>query len=91
MPWRAGQCLMVTVHRDKLKPLESRWGRFGGGDGLPLHPHRARSRLKPGEPIRSMRQTIHVLDATYYENMRPRVAQSQPLRGSVYSAILETA
>jgi len=47
------QTLEETVHRDKLKPLGSLWGRLGGGDGLPLHSLRAQSRLKPGDPTRS--------------------------------------
>jgi len=43
----------LTVHRDKFKPLKTRWGRFGGGDGLSLHPHQAHhaQAWKPGEPI----------------------------------------
>jgi DNA-binding response OmpR family regulator len=41
--------LGVSVHRDRHKQSEERWGRLGGGDGLPLHPNRAQSRLKPGE------------------------------------------
>jgi anthranilate synthase component 1 len=39
----------VSVHRDRHKQSEERWGRLGGGDGLPLHPNRAQGRLKPGE------------------------------------------
>jgi hypothetical protein len=39
----------VSVHRDRHKQSEERWGRLGEGDGLPLHPNRAQSRLKPGE------------------------------------------
>jgi len=44
---------IVTVHRLKLKLMELPWGRFGGGDGLPLHPHRAHhaGAWKPGEPM----------------------------------------
>jgi hypothetical protein len=43
--------LFVSVHRDRHKQSEERWGWLGGGDGLPLHPNRAQSRLKPGEPL----------------------------------------
>jgi FGGY-family pentulose kinase len=42
---------MVSGQREKGSASESRWGRSGGGDGLPLQPQRAQSRLKPGEPI----------------------------------------
>jgi 16S rRNA (guanine527-N7)-methyltransferase len=42
----------VSVHQDLHKESEEQWGRLGEGDGLPLHPNRAQSRLKPGELLR---------------------------------------
>lgn len=39
-------------HRGRHKDRESRWGKSGGGDGLPFQIRRAHSRLKPGEPLR---------------------------------------
>ncbi len=38
----------VSVHRGRHKHLESRWGRFGGGDGLPIQSNRAQNLLAPG-------------------------------------------
>ncbi len=43
----------VCVHRGRHKRLESRWGRFGGGDGLPIQSNRAQNRFKPGELLQS--------------------------------------
>ncbi len=43
----------VRVHGDAWNALKSRWGRLGWGDGLPIRPHRAHSRLKPCEPLLS--------------------------------------
>ncbi len=40
--------MMVSVHRGRHKHLESRWGRFGGGDGLPIQSNRAQNLLAPG-------------------------------------------
>src|SRR5208283_1416418 len=41
----------ISVYLEIFNRLESRCGRLGGGDHLPLHSHRAQSRLKSGEPI----------------------------------------
>jgi len=37
----------ATVHQDRLKLRESRWGRFGGGDALSLHPPGRRAASSP--------------------------------------------
>ncbi len=38
----------VSDHGIRHKQLESRWGRYGGGEGLPIHLRRAQNRFKAG-------------------------------------------
>jgi predicted metal-dependent phosphoesterase TrpH len=55
------QWKIAAIHPDMPKRLGSRWRRDVGGDGLPLHPHRAQSRLKPGEPIDNIESLVKMI------------------------------
>lgn len=62
-----------SVHRDHHKQWEEKPGTLGGGDGLFLHPDRAQSRLKPGEPlISSLRLAIFKLMIRFINRYVPQ-------------------
>ncbi len=63
--------LFVSVHRGRHKHLESRWGRFGGGDGLPIQSNRAQNRFKPGGLLLLFKKRLPALLCAFLFNLTP--------------------